>query len=203
MNMDDAFENRKIELVRFIKELHKVKPTGWFEGKADYTSTRDVGSEVDDTLLEKEEIIVRRNTKKCIIISSFLLVFLLALLNEYFKPGDKFLIYLIIPFTLIFFYTFILSFDRNPKIILNKKGIWLNTTDCYYEWHLIGATYIKDEDRVENTIRSLLIYYYDPAEDDFIKVEYKFSDLLNLSVPKISYYVEYWKIKTGNRTPVV
>lgn len=202
MNMDDAFEKRKTELVRLINELYKEKPAGWFKEKGDvYTSTWDVGNEVDDIPPEKEEIIVRRSKKAYIIISTALLVFILTLLYEYFNSPDAFGILIIAPFACLFVYTFVLSYDRKPKIVINKKGIWLKETDCYFEWHIIGATYIKDEDKGEDTVRSLVIYYYEPAEHDFIKAEYKFPSLLDLSIPKIAYYIEYWKIKTGYRTP--
>lgn len=202
--MDDSFERKKYELVRKVNEINNSKDQVLFGiTEMSMTSTWDFASYTENASVSGDEIVIKRS-KLTYLFISICLFFYDAFLIKNYNSSPDFLKMLIIVFVAgVFIYTLLLGLIKRPFFVLNKTGIWINKMNCLYEWRLIGATYIKEEQRGEDKASILVIYYYEPSELDFDKVEYIFPSFMNYSIPQIAYFIEYWKIQSGYRTPVI
>ena len=80
---------------------------------------------------------------------------------------------------------------------IDKHGLKVETYDEQIRWQDIVATYIKFDNRGEDTSYYLLIHFYNSHLDNFEVIEYAISGI-GISHFDLSFYIEYWRIKTRN-----
>lgn len=204
-NMNSAFEKRKIELISSLKESYKSQPHKWWQTKRFvYKTTSEAADTIPYYAVPLKETVLRNNISSGIFFCFITLIFSTVSWIGFVKSEYNILGLIVSVFaTALFVWGIIQTIDRKPKIILTEQGIWLNNIKKVIEWSDIATSYIKEDHTGEGISYSLIIFYYDLKTDGFISTEDKDIGSLEFEVNQIAYCIEYWKMKTGNLTPIV
>jgi hypothetical protein len=197
--MNETLEKRKQELAKYLVVRFKDEKRKWWQSKAkDYKTTWEAGNTYDNYPAPVNEVVIKYNLKSRMF-STFFLLLLIGFFSYAAKNDVNFVVILLLFFLVgtLFFELYKLV-DRRPKIILSEKGIWINKVDEWLKWNNIGATYIETDHSSEYVTFTLIIFHYNSASNEFSELSYKLLENLEISHNQLAYYIEYYKIKTGN-----
>lgn len=202
--MNETLKKRQIELLQTLKERFREQPQRWWQQKEKtYKTTWDVGNTYEDYQVPSEEITIRYNLKAAIyrIAALHLFMFLFFYQSWSQDSGNP---YISITMLMIFVMLELRSIvDRKPKIVITSKSIWFQKLKMEIAWEDFMASYIEEDHSSDSITRSLILFHYDRFSDTIYETTMKLNDDLEMNDAMLCYYIEYWKIKTGNRTPTV
>jgi len=192
--MNREFEERKRKLLEYLKEEYKEEPPQrwWHSKKPEYKTTWDFANINEDYRREDYNVIIRNDKKGAASSAAFLfLLFAWMFYPWNFKNVN--------PLSVMFMMVILIfhlrqAFDRRPKVILDANGLWTHKWSVQIPWHLIVATYIKEDNTGEDKYFELIVHFYDAWEDEFCEASYKPTGL-EVSNQALAYYIEYWKME--------
>jgi len=201
--MNETLEKKQIELLRTLKVRFKEEPRSWWQTQSKkYKTTWEVGNTYDNYPVPSDETIIRYNLKAAIFTIAALLLYMLFLIFYQWdeKEGSPHYFYL---FFLIFIFLELRNaLDRKPKVIITKNSIRLQKLSVEVKWDNLLASYIEEDSSGDSTETTLLLFHYDEINDTVIESAFKL-ECFDVKCEEFCYIIEYWKITTGNRTPVL
>lgn len=202
--MNETLEKKQIELLRTLKERFRERPRScWQSETKKYKTTWEVGNTYDDYPEPSEETIIRYNLKAAIFTIAALLLYMVVLLTAAQNEGIAFNYIMSFILGVVVVTELKRVLDRTPKIIINSQSIWFKKIDLEVEWKDLMASYIEEDHSGDSVTSSLILFHYDQYENAIIETTIKLNESLEMNDVQLCYYIEYWKIKTGNRTPTV
>ena len=80
--------------------------------------------------------------------------------------------------------------DNRVRIRITRNGIRTEGVPKEISWENVLITCIKEAENGEDSVFTLIIHYYDPVTDEFLKVETRLDDI---SVYHVSATIEYYR----------
>jgi hypothetical protein len=171
--MIEDFEARKQKLLaHYHQEYAPKEPTcRWLQSPATtYEYSRDIYKRSTDPGYD-DEVILRLNKKEAAHTAAFLLLMFGWMYGTAYwqgKPMDYSGLFYFTVFLAVFCSAF---YDRRPKLVLNKEGIWHKKVSEWIGWHQVILMVKKTETSDDHHIHKLLIHVYIKAYDEFMIVE--------------------------------
>lgn len=172
--MIESIEERKRKIAEYYENEYAPKPKiGWWsKEKSRYESTREIYERKGGPQHYETETIIRNDKKGAAISAAlFLLASVPVWINEEARWRADGLLCNLFIYTVICM-SVISCFDRRPKIILNKYGIYTLKWNGYIHWKNIAAIYIKEDDSGDTSGFYLVVHYYYTETDKFLATEY-------------------------------
>jgi hypothetical protein len=196
--MTKTLEERKQEVADWCKKEYADKPTPWWKSnKIKYTSTLEYSPSINHFEQIVEIIIVKLSYKENTILSIIFFGLSIFVINGGITENYSIML---LSFGALTVYAslhyFVKIFDKKPRILLNIDGIWANKKAERIAWQNVIATYIRIEDRGEETAYYLVIHYYEYLNDTFKAIEFKLENL-NMNIDEICFHIEKLKEKNS------
>ncbi|MCX6318672.1 MAG: hypothetical protein NTW29_15430 [Bacteroidetes bacterium] len=178
--MKDDFEVRKQKLLAHYQQEYAPKePTcRWLQSPATtYEYSRDIYERDTDPAYETEEITLRLNKKEAAHSAAFLLLLFSWMYGTAYvkgKPVDLGGIFFFLVILVIFCRAF---YDRRPRIIMDKAGIWSMKIGEWIGWHQVILMVKKTNTLDDHPIDTLVIHLYVKNYDEFMIVEIPLNEL--------------------------
>ncbi len=185
------------ERKRLIKEFFPENKSWWKSNNHQYTSTKFIASKNHYKFKEQSEFIIDNSRHTWLFVSfvwllNFSLAIYLLVINCY---EDLLIATVILLLVSLWLYQSIKNnFDKEPKIIIDKKGIRFIEENIYINWSNIVDTYIKDDNGYDTITYYLVIRYYNKSCDLFETVE-KSLNKFSYSEKQIACMIELLKYR--------
>jgi hypothetical protein len=196
--MIKTLQERKQEIIDWCTIEYADKQSPWWKSnKIKYTSTLEYSPPLNNFEQTLQVIVVKLSYKENTILSIIFFGLSIFVINGGITENYSIML---LSFGVLTVYAslhyFVKIFDKKPRILLNIDGIWTNKKAERIAWQNIIATYIKIEDKGEDTAYYLVIHYYEYLNDSFRIIEYKLENL-NMNIEEICFHIEKFKEKNS------
>ncbi|RXK60341.1 hypothetical protein ESA94_07620 [Lacibacter luteus] len=202
--MNETLEKKQIELLRTLKERFKEEPRSWWQTQSKkYKTTWEVGNTYDNYPEPSEEKIVKYNFKAAISKIAALLLFIFFVYYQSWQHNSGMPYFMLVAMLIFLLLELPSLYDRKPRLIITSQSIWFKKVGYEIEWNNLMASYVEEDHSGDSVTSELLFFHYDQLTNTIHEIRIKLNECLEMNDTQICYYIEYWKIKTGNRTPQI
>ena len=180
-------EERKQAYITLVHEEHKpVKNKWWKSTRIHYHFTKELARDNYKQIDRVGPVEFKKGKIGAFITAGFLI---LSILGAFFI--DRMIGFFAFLLLLIFFGLALPRLlDKKVRIRITREGLWTEGLTKEISWENVLITCIKEVDKGEDSDSTLIIHFYDPLLDQFLKVE---RELDEISAFHISATIEYYR----------
>ena len=185
--MELTLEERKQAYITLAHEEYKpVKHKWWKSTRIYYRFTKDLARDNYKQINRIGPVEFKKGKIGAFIASG---IFVLSALATYFIDS---MIGFFAFFTFFVFLALALPriLDKKVRIRITREGIWTEGLTKEISWENVLITCIKEVESGEDSVFTLIIHFYDPILDQFLKVE---RGLDEISAYHVSATIEFFK----------
>jgi len=182
-------EERKQAYITLVHEEYKpVKYKWWKSTRIYYHFTKDLARDNYKQIDRVGPVEFKKGKIGAFIAAGILI---LSILGTFFI--DKMIGFFALLILLIFFGLALPRLlDKKVRIRITREGIWTEGLTKEISWENVLITCIKEVQSDEDSVFTLIIHFYDPILDKFLKVE---RGLDEISAYHVSATIEYYRRK--------
>ena len=178
---------RKQAYITLVQEQYKpVKQKWWKSTKTHYHLTKELAKDNYKRINRTGAAEFKKGKTGAFIATG---IFALSILGTFFI--DRVIAFFTL-FGLLIFLAMALPrlLDKKVMIRITGNGIWADGLRKEISWNEVLLTYIKEVENDEDSVFTLIIHYYDPVSDQFLKTETK---LDAISIHHLSATIGFYK----------